>query len=221
MHLLGAQRVIATDIQRLVSLNALHRSLHEATGSIVRDILSPFEDHSILRERLQRLLSIPTLTLDVLSKECGIEYVAPVDLLHHPIETQTDFVFSNAVLDIVPAEEILPLLNNLGRCLSSTGIMIHLIHLEDHKGHSNAPYGFLGIPGERYKREMQRSRGNRIRRSQWKALLSQTEDMEFRFIYEWARRDKELPTQIDPSVLYEDEEDLRISHLGVLGVKRV
>ncbi len=218
LYLLGAAKVIATDVQRVANPAALYQSIHSSAISIVRDILSPFEDHSLIRTRVNRLLTIKTFSYDVL-KDLGIEYVAPVDLTKGPLNLKTDFVFSFSVLEHVPASDVLLLLENLTRDLSVEGKMIHCIHLEDHRDISNAPFDFLSEPGEKFSREVQCTRGNRLRCSQWSAILSQVKGMEFRFIYEWTRSDKKLPTIIDPSINYIDDEDLTVSHIGILGKK--
>jgi len=67
-YLLGAKRVIATDISPLAKPSFLPSALHRAIPSIVRDILSPFCEHSEIRERLNNLLSISSFTFDILKK---------------------------------------------------------------------------------------------------------------------------------------------------------
>lgn len=218
-HLLGAERIIATDIERNALPSALHRSLHEARKSNVRDILAPFEDHHLIRERLDRLLAVRSFSFDAL-KEFGIEYVAPVDLAARPLGAPCDYVFSFAVLEHVPVDDVLPLLQNLSDELTAGGQMLHCVHLEDHRSPNRAPFRFLAVPQEEFTREQQSQRGNRLRRSQWREILSHVEGMDFRFLYEWSRRDRELPPAIDPSVRHVDEEDLRVSHLGLYGCKK-
>lgn len=219
LYLLGAKKIIATDIQRIAYPSALYQSIHGSEISIIRDILSPFEEHNIIRVRLNKLLAIKTFSFDVL-EELGIAYVAPIDLALRPLNTRIDFVFSNSVLEHVPINDVLPFLENLANNLSDEGKMIHRVHLEDHKDIVNPPFDFLSDSGLKFTRDVQSSRGNRIRRSQWSDILSQVKDMEFRFIYEWARRDKKLPIVIDPSIHYVNDEDLVISHIGILGTKK-
>jgi hypothetical protein len=218
LHLLGAKRVMAADIQRIAYPSNLYQSIHGSVISIIRDILSPFEEHSIIRDRLNKLLAIRTFTFHVL-KELGIEYVAPIDLSSCRLNREVDFVFSHSVLEHVPANHILPLLQNITSDLSNGGIMIHLVHLEDHRDSQNAPFGFLGEPEEKFTEEVQGNRGNRIRRSQWRNILFQVRDMDFKFIYEWSRRDGELPKVVDRSINYIDDEDLRVCNIGILGTK--
>src|SRR3989338_5478959 len=77
-YLLGAKRVIATDIAPLAQPKAIIFALENAVMSIPRDILAPFSDHSRIRKRLIRLSSIREFNFERL-KEIGIEYQSPVD----------------------------------------------------------------------------------------------------------------------------------------------
>jgi hypothetical protein len=218
-YILGAKRVIATDILRLAYPSTLYQSLHCSEMSIIRDILAPFEEHSEIRARLNKLLTIKDFSFETL-QGLGLEYIAPIDLALHPLNTKVDFIFSGSVLQVVPVSDVLALMKNLTADLSEGGKMIHTLHLEDTEDYENAPYDFLSEPVEKFTRDVQINRGNRIRRSQWSNILSQLEDMEFEFIYEYSRRDKELPEVIDPSIQYVDDEDLMISHIGILGTKK-
>jgi SAM-dependent methyltransferase len=219
-YLLGAKRVIATDIGRNVHVSFLYESIQSSLISLIRDILSPFESHDMLRFRLNKLLTIKTFNEGVL-KDLGIEYIAPINLSLQPLNEKVDFVFSNSVLEHVPQSELLPLMKNVSAVLATNGKVIHCVHLEDHKDIVNAPFVFLGEPEENFTRDVQNSRGNRVRRNQWRDILLQVDNMDFQFIYEWRRGDKNLPAVIDPSVNYETEEDLFISHIGILGTKKV
>ncbi len=219
LHLLGAKRVIATDIEPIAYPSALHQSIHGSTISIIRDILSPFEEHDIIRERLNKLVAIKVFSFNVL-KELGIEYVAPIDLAARSLDTTYDLVISNSVLEHVPISDVKPFLENLSGNLSAGGKMIHCVHLEDHKNIINAPFDFLSEPENTYTTDVQNTRGNRIRRSQWVDILSQVKDMEFRLIYEWHRNDKKLPAALAPQFQDMDDMDLRTSHLGILGTKK-
>ena len=96
--------------------------------------------------------------------------------------------------------------------------MIHHIHLEDHKNINNNPFAFLSLEEKVYSRELQNAQGNRIRSSQWQSIFSQT-GLGFEVFYEWSRLDKELPEIIDSSISYENENDLRTSHIGIYGEK--
>jgi hypothetical protein len=218
LHLLGAKKVIATDIQNMASPASLRVSIDSSTISLIRDILSPFEEHRYIKERLNKICRIEKFSFETLN-ELGIEYVAPVDLAQDSLKFKADFIYSNSVLEHVPVADIIPLLKNLEKDLAVGGYMIHCIHLEDHKDFANAPFAFLSEPEDKYTREIQTGRGNRLRRSQWTSILSGISGVDFKYIYEWSCHDGKLPENIDSSIHYIDEEDLRYSHLGVLGVK--
>jgi len=108
-------------------------------------------------------------------------------------------------------DEISQLLTNLVDDLRIGGTMIHCLHLEDIKDYENNPFAFLSETSSTYTKCVQSSRGNRVRRNQWRYLFSQIKGLDSRFIYEWSRRDKELPKTIDQSIIYDEENDLRIS----------
>ena len=214
-HLLGAERVIATDIEAMAQFGLLGEAVGGSTVSLVRDVLSPFDDHAAIRERLERLLAVRRFSRAALER-LGIEYVAPVDFARRPLGRPVDFVFSLSVLEHVTVDEVPLLLANLADDLSPGGAMIHAIHLEDHRDMVARPLAFLGEAGESYTPAVQGDRGNRIRACQWGEIFAAVPDTRHRLLYRWVRRDKPLPAAIDPSVKYVDEEDLRTSHLGVL-----
>jgi len=217
-YLLGAKKIIATDIQRIASPKSLYLSIHRSIISIIRDILSPFEDHHIIRSRMNRLLEINKFSFDIL-KELGITYIAPIDLVKEPLNMKIDYIFSNSVLEHIPVSNIPPFLKNLTDNLSPEGKMIHCIHLEDHKDSYNAPFDFLSESKEKFTNDIQTARGNRIRLNHWEKILSQTNNIDFKIIYKHSRLDKKMPEKIDNSIDYKNEEDLRISHIGILGTK--
>jgi len=218
-HLLGAKKVIATDILPLAQSQSLSDAIHKAVPSVVRDILSPFCEHSEIRARLANLLSIDRWTSDTLNR-IGIEYIAPIDLAKNRLNIPADLVYSLSVLEYVPVDDISPLLENLTSDLRRGGIMIHCIHLEDHRDILNHPFAFYSESEESFSRNARGEWVNRIRKSQWREFFNNVKGLDYRFIYEWSRRDKDIPTVIDPSISHEGEDDLRISHIGVLGIKQ-
>lgn len=219
-HLLGAKRVIATDILPRAQPRSLYQAIHRSIPWIPQDILSPFAEHSEIRARMERLLSIRRFDFEVL-KHLGIEYVSPIDLAEERVNVPMDLVYSLAVLEHVACEDVLGLLNSVVADLAPGGTMIHCIHLEDHKNTALRPFDFFSIPLDKYSRAAQGNRGNRIRSSQWQEIFSAIDNTESEVLYEWRRQGKQLPTQIDPSVRNTGEADLRVSHLGIITKKRV
>jgi SAM-dependent methyltransferase len=218
-HLLGAERVIATDVEGLIFPRAIADAVGGATPYLVRDVLSPFAEHSEIRARLERLRTIDSFDFERLA-ELGIEYRAPVDLARQPLDGTVDFIYSLSVLEHVPQSDLAPLVGNLAAALRPGGFMIHAVHLEDHRDIDGDPFAFLAEPASGFGREQESDHGNRLRRSGWRQLLDEQPALDWRFIYEFRRLDRELPSPIDPSVAHEGEDDLRVSHLGILGVKR-
>ena len=213
-YLLGARRVIATDIIPFARPDAIPFALKNAIASLTRDVLAPFSDHTRIRERFNKLLSISHFSFDTL-KELGIEYHSPIDFATEKLDIPIDFIYSHSVLEHVPYDDVQAILNNLVESLNQDGSMIHCIHLEDHKDLLRYPFDFLSIAANRYPQKLQSSRGNRIRSSEWEKIFSDIQGANTDFIYSYSRLDKALPNTIDPSISYYDEHDLRTSHIGV------
>ncbi|MBX3465733.1 MAG: hypothetical protein KF878_02405 [Planctomycetes bacterium] len=217
-HLLGARAVIATDLEPQAHLPALRAAVASATLSIARDVLSPFEDHEVLRERLLRLERLVSgrLVPETL-RDLGVEYVAPLDLARRRLGRPVDLVASNSVLEHVPADDVEPLLANVATDLAPGGVMLHAIHLEDHLDPARAPFRFLAErpfpPGE------QGQRGNRLRASEWRRRVAALPGLETRDLYAWRRDAALLPRDVDPAVAHEGPDDLRTSHLALVSVR--
>ncbi|MFN6464971.1 MAG: hypothetical protein RMZ41_024565 [Nostoc sp. DedVER02] len=216
-YLLGAKKVYATDVYPLLQPENIFKAVCKSVDWSILDSLSTFEDREIIHLRLKKLLSLKSLSVEAL-KELGIEYIAPIDLSQRmPTAERIDFIFSKSVLEHVPVDDVVPLLENLVSSLSEDGFMFHLIHLLDHKNLTERPFDFFVYQPEAYSKDLQSRWGNRIRRSQWKQIFSDLKHLDSKFIFEWSCKDGELPEKIDSSIQYTDEEDLRISHIGVVG----
>lgn len=217
-HLLGAKRVLATDIEVMARPDYLPLAIEGAVQYLVRDVLSPFAPHDEIRHRLDRLRSLERYDFESL-EGLGIEYIAPVDLAQRALHRPVDFIYSLSVLEHVPVDDIPSLLSHLSADLSPGGHMIHAIHLEDHRDIQNHPFPFLAESGASFGRQQQSDHGNRLRRSTWHHLFAEQSALQTRFLYEFSRLEKPLPDTIDPSVSHQGEDDLRISHLGVFSTK--
>lgn len=217
-HLLGAEKVICTDIDAMAKPQYISVAVGGAVQYIVRDVLSPFCPHPDVRARLDNLSQVEHWDFEALEK-LGIEYVAPVDLARQPLGRPVDFIYSLSVMEHVPVDDIEPLWRHMVEDLRPGGTMIHAIHLEDHRDIAGAPFPFLAEDGATYGPEQQTDHGNRVRRSTWARMLDGLEGFDWRFIYEFSRNDKPLPEHIDAAVEHEGEEDLRISHIGVYGTR--
>ncbi len=98
--------------------------------------------------------------------------------------------------------------------------MIHTIHLEDHKNIEKKPFDFYSEPDEKYSRKVQSQRGNRIRKSQWLNNFQLIDELELKLLYEFTRKKADIPPVISSSLQYVDENDLRVTHMGVLLLKK-
>ena len=212
-YLLGAKKVIATDLTPCAMPEVLSIAVNQAIESIPRDLLAPFANYTSIRSRMDRLKRIDKFDFDCLS-ELGIEYVSPLDLAKTSLDIGVDFFFSNSVLEHVPVRDVEEVLNSLNKCLNSGGAMIHCIHLEDHRSSRTAPFDFLAIPNNQYTQTMQSERGNRIRVSEWANLLGRLEKCVTSDIYSYSREDVSLTDEIDAAVRFESEADLRVTHVG-------
>jgi hypothetical protein len=216
-YLLGAKKVYATDVYPLLQPENILKAVCNSVDWSILDSLSTFEDRDTMHLRLKKLLSFKKLSVQVL-QDLGIEYIAPIDLSQKMLNKEKiDFIFSKSVLEHVPVDDVVPLLENLASSLSEDGFMFHLIDLVDHRNGKEKPFDFFIYQQKAYSRELQSRWGNRIRRSQWKQIFSNLKHLDAKFVFEWSRKSGELPEKIDSSIQYTDEEDLRISHLGVFG----
>jgi hypothetical protein len=217
MYLLGAKRIIATDLFPFFCPSELTRAVRGAVTALPRDILAPFCDHSEIRQRLDKLLSVDTFDNLVL-RSLGIEYRCPVDLARERLDVPIDFAFSLSVLEHVPTESIRPLLTSVTADIKPGGCMIHCIHLEDHRNF-NAPFDFYTEPATAFDSRTQTIRGNRIRRSEWATIFNELPLTNSRELYAYRRTNRPVPAAIDGSIKFVDDDDLRITHLGVLTTK--
>jgi len=218
LHLIGAKKVIVVDVFPLANPKYLYDALNSSVISIIRDVLSPFDEHDKIRSRLDNLLSISKFDFNVL-EDLGIYYKAPIDLSKIKLNDSVDFIYSNSVLEHVPLKDINNLIKNLSLLLKKDGFMLHCIHLEDHKS-PTTPFDFLSINSKLYDSHNQTRRGNRLRCSNWINIFSNIDKTNSKLIYKWLRKDKPLPKFIDSSIKYIDKEDLRVSHIGILTEKK-
>jgi SAM-dependent methyltransferase len=217
-HLLGAEEVYPTDIIRNADPSTTRNAIWKSIPYVVRDVLGPFEEHTKIRIRFNALLNLKNYTFDSL-EDLGIKYRAPVDFADRKLKEQADFIFSTAVLEHITLDDVVPVLNNLEKSLKPGGIMIHSIHLEDHNDFLLAPFEFLKESDAIFTRSVQSVRGNRIRASEWMRIFNSIPNMEFRLLFAYTRKDRPLPITIHSSISHDGKEDLRVSHLGVIGVK--
>lgn len=213
LHLLGAKHIVITDIAPIARPRLIVDAIRCSSLSTVRDILSPYEDHEVLRGRIDTLLAIKHFDLLQLA-ELGIEYRSPVFLDSAPLTLKCDFIFSHVVLQYLTEESLHKMLRNLKLMLNPDADMLHTLHLEDILPSSSGPFGYLKPDPEFYKNGKQRRHGNRIRFSVYDNVFKQS-GFQYSYLFRWYRRNVGLPAAIDPEVKYVDEDDLRTSHFCV------
>jgi hypothetical protein len=208
-YLLGAKKIISTDYTKLAEPEIILDAINNSYISSIRDILSPFEDHEILRERLEHIQSIKKWDHEILRKEFNIEYKAPIDLTISKL-APVDFIFSLSVLEHVSSKDLPVLIKNFSEMTNVNGNQFHFIHLEDHYESVEDPFRFLGVAD--YTKKMEFERGNRVRSSSYYKEFSKYNNT--KIVYNWQRK-KPLPDKIDASIEFDNDEDLRTSHIGV------
>lgn len=213
-YLLGAKKVITTDILPMANPARLYDALHHSTAYVIRDVLSAYVDRETIREKLDYLLSLKHFDFETLSK-IGIEYVAPFDFAKSNYSEKADIIYSRSVMNHLPRSIVKDILKNLYDTLNSGGAMMHDIHLEDIKAEDN-PFAFYEIPETEYPLEYDTVRGNRIRASQWEEYFDDLSSNKSRVYYRWIREDNILPSNIDSSIKYKDSQDLLTTHIGIL-----
>ena len=217
-HLLGAKKIIATDITPMANPARIFDALHHSTTYVIRDVLAAFGEHEAIRDRLDHLLGIKNFDEKTL-EDLGIIYQAPVDFAQSKFSEPVDFIYSRSTMNHLPRHLVEPILQNLYDSLNPGGLMTHDIHLEDVKNFERAPFAFYEIPMQEYLPEYDGLRGNRIRASQWEELFSQVSGGNARAYYHWKRKASELPLIVDGAIKNNGKEDLRTSHVGIVTKK--
>lgn len=215
LHLLGAEKVIATDIARIAFPSHLRTAVREADIAVTHDSLEPFEDHAALYTRLATLRQAPAFSWENLA-DLGITYRAPLDLTKERIGEPFDFVFSESVLEHIPIEQIDALLTNLTADLRPGGFMIHRIHLEDHRSFEHDPFAFFETSD--YGPSEQGRFGNRLRPSTWLSLFRAIPSLDTEVLFQWTRPDARRPSVV-PGISFVDDDDLLTSNLGIIARK--
>ena len=215
LHLLGAKKVIATDIAKVAFPRHLRTAVQQADIAVTHDALSCFEDPVALYKRLGALRQVPSFDWATLA-DLGVEYRAPLDLAKEALGQPIDFVFSESVLEHIPVDQIDAVLANLAVDLRPGGFMIHRIHLEDHRSLAHDPFAFFDMPD--YGSSEQGRFGNRLRPSTWLSHFRAVPSLETDVLFQWSRPEARIPDVV-PEVAYSDEIDLRSSNVGIIAWK--
>lgn len=216
LYVCGCSNVISIDKYKQLLPSAMKLAMSKPV--LARRFLSKHVTHD---DFMKRLLELSQTDYDMEKLEkLGIKYRAPYDLADcAEFQNAFEFVFSYTVFEHVPPSEINTLLKASIDALKPGGFCMHFVDLEDHYDNNKKPFEFLST-GVEWSEEKIFSRGNRLRFSQWKRILGEHQNIDWRFPYIAIRHDASLPSLIDNLVEYKDEEDLRTTAFVAIG-KRI
>ena len=205
--LLGARRTYALDYNPILQQRLMAQVVRNSDLAACRRILGPWVAGKTLDARLQALAAIDWRAEGAL-EAIATRYVAPFDAsrpaaLPEPVR----FIHSDAVMEHIPAAQCAPVLQHLAGLLAPGGIMVHWIHLEDHRDLARAPFGFLAA-GSDYRPEDADLRGNRLRASDWLACCEAVPGCTARLIDSGRGETQNAPRRIVPELADRDEDDL-------------
>jgi hypothetical protein len=170
MILLGAEKVYATDLNRIADLEALKIAFDRADKDTLLNMLVDFGvPGGLARERfdgVQNALANGWSALEAL----GLHYRAPVTLESETYQRDTfDFIYSVSVLEHIKPTEVRNSIERVFAATAKDGVWVNEIDLRDHFDFSD-PQGF--IYDETYDAESQAdTRGNRLRRDDWLSIF--------------------------------------------------
>ena len=145
--LMGADRTITTDLNPYLKVELLKESLdyiyeHEEA---VRALFGPLLNQSRLAA-LFRLYKRDRFSIDSFFDLCQIKYCAPSDATQTRLgKSSVDFHTSLNVLEHIPPDVVVGLLEEGARIISEDGLFIHRIDYSDHFSHSDSSISALNF----------------------------------------------------------------------------
>jgi SAM-dependent methyltransferase len=211
-HLAGAASVVATDHFRLLQAPEVPLALEGVDAETLVAKLTRWDDPASIRRRLEALRQRTDWSPAGL-QEIGISYVAPFDMTAAPLaEASFDMISSLSVLEHVPVAAAPALLAHLTAMLRPGGIMVHNIHLEDHRDIDGAPFAFLAADSDWTEADHD-SRGNRLRASDWLRLVEAAPGTRVVRVQPLIKPGTELPGTLAARFGGYDPVDLRTSRI--------
>lgn len=133
-YLAGAARVTTFDLTRHLQPPLLHRCVAELEGFLEAIAAASGTDVAAVRDRHARLRASLAAGADLDEATAGVvRYRAPADATCSGLdEGEVDVVFSNSVLEHVPAEVIAAMYRESRRILAPAGLMFHSVNCGDH-----------------------------------------------------------------------------------------
>ncbi len=134
LHLAGAGRVTTLDLNRHLKADLLRACIERLGGVLDVIATAAAVDGEAVRARHARLADAATRTLDLGELSGGvIAYRAPADATRSGLaDASVDAMFSNSVLEHVPADVIDALYVEGMRILVPGGLMFHSVNCGDH-----------------------------------------------------------------------------------------
>jgi len=178
LWLLGAERVVTVDIHRYLRLALVQKDLSALRAAPER-FVTLFGNHAAsarFRRRFDQLLAFRGTGAQLL-RLTGIEYLAPADAARLPLADQSvDAHVSFTVLEHIPPDTVIAILQEARRVLRPDGRLVHCIDFSDHLAHSDPSITFVNflqyddaawihLTGNRF------AFHNRLRVDEFKALL--------------------------------------------------
>ena len=212
-HLLGGRRAVAVDYFPILEEGLVRSACVDVDEDALVSALQPFAPADRIRGRYRALLTRKDWSLTGLA-ELGLSYVAPYDAASGPLEPAAfDLIVSCSVLEHVPVADAPRILANLAAMLRPGGVMVHAIHLEDHRDFHNAPLAFLAADTDWSEADADR-RGNRLRQSDWLAMAKDLDGVDV-IAAEARMAATDLPARLDPRLAAYARDDLRVGGLVI------
>ena len=212
-HLLGARRAVAVDYFPILETGVVRSVCTGVDEDALVAALQPFAPADRIRARYRALLAREDWSLAGLA-ELGLSYVAPFDAAKGPLEREAfDLIASTSVLEHVPVADAASILASLAAMLKPGGVMVHAIHLEDHRDFQNAPLAFLAADTDWSEADADR-RGNRLRGSDWMRMAKDLDGTEV-VAADAHVSATELPASLDPRLAAYDRDDLKVGSLVI------
>lgn len=171
MWLLGAKSVYATDLNKILTLEALNIACHKFDKTMVYKNLRKYVSNvESLKQKINTLYDYQFKNFE--DVDFFFKYKAPFNLLKNETIEKFDFIFSISVLEHIPPKILNDFMISLMDMHEINGESLHFIDLTDHYDHDENPFGFLSKAHNDYNEDiLADSRGNRVRSYEWIELI--------------------------------------------------
>ena len=147
LWLCGAGPITSVDLNRYLSakLTAECNRLIQRNPGRVREIFGTYSQLPIFEERFRQFADFRGGLYEFLGM-INLQYLSPADATRLPLpEASFDVHFSRAVLEHVPAEQIVAILQEANRLLKPEGMLFHNIDPSDHFAHGDPSISLINF----------------------------------------------------------------------------